>query len=147
MKGYLLSILTIAVLGGGIGWAVQGERAAQPAAAMALPTDRGYRLPAPPAGIAALDGCAACHALRPGDAERSAPSLVGIVGRPVAASAWFGYSPALRHWGGTWTAERLADYLRDPIATVPGTSKTLSPVRDPARLEAIITALSGLGAS
>lgn len=147
MKGYFFSLVVIAALAGGLAWALQAERAGVPAAAVPIRSEGGYRLPPPPAGIAALDGCASCHALRPGDADRSAPSLVGILGRPVAAAPWFGYSPALRRWGGIWTAERLAEYLRDPVAAVPGTTKTLSPIRDEARMKEIITALSGLGAS
>lgn len=147
MKGYLFSLVVIAALGGGLAWALQTEQAGLPAAAVQISTEGDYKLPPPPARIAALDGCASCHALRPGDAERSAPSLAGVVGRSVAAAPWFGYSPALRRWGGIWTPERLAEYLRDPVAAVPGTTKTLSPIRGEARMHDIITALSGLGAS
>lgn len=97
-----------------------------------------------PSGQGALAACAVCHRISANGAESSAPSLWGIVGAKKAASSWFGYSPALAAAQGNWTATEIDHYLADPVGYLPGTSKTLSQVRDAGERQRIIEALQKL---
>ncbi len=97
-----------------------------------------------PSEHGALAPCAVCHRLSAAGAEGPTPSLRNIIGSAKGASRWFGYSPALATAGGTWTAEEIDDYLADPVAFLPGTSKTLSQVRDPEERRRIVDALREL---
>lgn len=74
----------------------------------------------------------------------SAPSLWGIVGAPKARSHWFGYSHALAGQDGNWSADEIDAYLADPVGYLPGTTKTLTRVRDPDERKRIIAALQSL---
>ena len=73
------------------------------------------------AGVVGL--CAGCHQLEPGGAVTGAgPSLVGLIGRPVAGDPAYAYSEALHAAGGVWTRDRLADFLENPQRFAPGTA-------------------------
>lgn len=65
--------------------------------------------------------CGACHTM---DGEPSvAPSLAGIIGRPIGSEPGFAYSRELSDAQGEWTRRRLATFLRDPAtAGLSGTS-------------------------
>ena len=75
------------------------------------------------AGPSMIGFCAGCHKLEPADpGTKSGPSLVGLIGRPVAGDPEFQYSEALRAVDGVWTANRLADFLEQPQRFAPGTA-------------------------
>lgn len=69
--------------------------------------------------------CGECHALEAGDnapmQNAAGPPLIGVANRPVADFTAFGYSDALKRFGGDWTANRLYTFVRYPMLTVPGT--------------------------
>ncbi|MDP5219615.1 cytochrome c family protein [Ruegeria sp. 2205SS24-7] len=65
--------------------------------------------------------CQACHKLEDG-ANGTGPYLYGVVGRPVAAAAGFGYSAAMQDKGGDWTVEELDAFLANPRSALSGTS-------------------------
>lgn len=68
------------------------------------------------------DACADCHTT---DAASSptAPSLKGVVGRPIASLSDFQYSDALKAKSGwTWTDANLNAFLGDPKGFAPGTT-------------------------
>lgn len=139
---YAYALLAAIVIGAGVFWAL-GLEPEKPQSDVL--TKGAYRFGAlAPASYDALSDCVVCHRAKPGGADRSAPSLVGIVGAPVARSDWFGYSPALREKGGRWSESALNDYLQDPNGYVPGTFKTLSPIRSAEQREEIIDALKKL---
>jgi cytochrome c len=69
--------------------------------------------------------CAACHKLEDG-VNATGPYLYGVVGRPIASAAGFGYSGAMSGKGGDWTAEALDTFLTKPSADVSGTSMSFS---------------------
>lgn len=101
-------------------------------------------LAAPPAlaadgGQLFADQCASCHAVTEASSD-SGPSLKGVVWRKVAARSDFAYSGALRSLGGSWSPQRLDDYLKDAQALAPGTSMFVV-VEDEADRRAIITYL------
>lgn len=64
--------------------------------------------------------CVGCHAPQFGAA--AGPSLSDIAGRNIASLPEFDYSVALQGVEGTWAAENLDAFLRDPAAFAPGTT-------------------------
>ena len=71
------------------------------------------------------DQCSGCHGLDPAS-NPTAPTLKGVVGRPVASLSDFQYSAALKAKGGTWTPQTLDVFLANPKAFAPGTAMTAS---------------------
>lgn len=142
IRGYLYASATVAVLGAALVWSLRSEDVT---AVTHLSSIDGHRFAtAVPSRHDALAPCVACHRVEAAGPERSAPALAGIVGAPVAAASWFGYSPALARKEGVWSRDALDTYLADPIGAVPGTFKTLSPIRDEARRREILDALERL---
>jgi cytochrome c len=66
--------------------------------------------------------CAACHKFRAGEGTLIGPNLHGVFGRPAAAVAGFGYSPALEQSGLVWTPVSVGAWLADPAGFVTGTT-------------------------
>lgn len=82
------------------------------------------------AGKAVFRKCAPCHSTEP--VNRVGPTLAGVVGRPVASVAGYGYSPAMRAFsegGRVWNEAKLAEYLQSPKAMVPETRMTFAGLR------------------
>jgi len=75
----------------------------------------------PNKGQNAFKKCAACHSADKGGPNKVGPNLYGVVGRPVASHAGFGYSAALKAKGGEWTYEEIYKFIKNPKADVPGT--------------------------
>jgi cytochrome c len=142
VQGYIFAAAAAAIMAGTLVWALGTE---ETQAVTHLAEADGLRFAtAVPSEHGALAPCVACHRVEARGPERSAPPLVGIVGAPVAAAPWFGYSPALARKGGIWSRETLDAYLANPVADVPGTIKTLSPVADETTRNAILDALDRL---
>jgi len=72
------------------------------------------------AGRAAFKRCANCHQVGPGARSDFGPQLNGIVGRRAGSAPDFVYSPAMKRAGFVWDERRLAAFVRDPDAVVPG---------------------------
>lgn len=70
----------------------------------------------------AISKCMACHHMGPTNPSHLAPSLSALGGRAVASDTYGKYSDALRRLGGTWSKDRLREFLRNPSAVVPGTA-------------------------
>ncbi len=65
--------------------------------------------------------CAACHTFTPDGTNRIGPNLWGVAGKSVAAAEGFAYSKAMKGFGGTWSNERLAAFLKKPKEAIAGT--------------------------
>jgi cytochrome c len=78
--------------------------------------------------------CYACHTVDPNEkATLQGPSLVGIVGRRIAAQAGFDYSPALRAFAqehGAWSEALLDRYVAEPEKVVPKTTMAFRGVEE-----------------
>ncbi|WLR91469.1 c-type cytochrome [Shinella zoogloeoides] len=96
------------------------------------------------AGKSVFRKCAPCHSTEP--VNRVGPTLAGIVGRPVASIADYGYSAAMTSFadgGRIWNEALIAEYLMSPKAMVPGTRMTfagLKKIEDIANLIAYLKA-------
>lgn len=75
--------------------------------------------------------CRSCHKLEAG-ANAVGPTLFGVVGRDIGSVAGFNYSSAMAGAAGSWTPERLAEFLHAPKSVVPGTRMAFAGFRDPA---------------
>ena len=65
--------------------------------------------------------CKSCHTLDKGGISGTGPNLWDVVGRDVAGAGSFGYTAALKDFGGAWTYDRLDQYLANSKAYIPGT--------------------------
>lgn len=106
-----------------------------------IPSDSSPFFTAAMRGQLLFSGCAGCHA---NDGRGIAPSLAGVVGRPVASDRDYAYSPALRALGGAWTADRLDKFLESPAAFAPGNAMRVDPMREAADRDSLIAYLRTL---
>jgi cytochrome c2 len=83
--------------------------------------------------------CLGCHTIADGMAHRLGPDLMGVIGRRIAtAQGYDEYSPAMSAQSGVWDVQRLDAFLRQPQASVPGTSMAFAGIADPQQRKAII---------
>lgn len=86
--------------------------------------------------------CAACHKLDGSDGV--GPHLNGVVGRPVASIAGFGYSDAMHAHGGAWTPDQLFEFLANPRKDVPGTKMSFAGLPKPQERADVIAYLQSV---
>jgi cytochrome c len=95
------------------------------------------------AGAQVFKKCGACHtATEP--TNRVGPSLMGVIGRPVATFTGYNYSSAMAAFGEDgkiWDEERLSEYLMAPKAMVPGTKMSFPGLKKPQEIEDIVAYL------
>ncbi|WEZ82896.1 cytochrome c family protein [Rhizobium sp. 32-5/1] len=95
------------------------------------------------AGALIFKKCGACHTATEA-LNRVGPSLMGIVGRPVATVPDYNYSSAMMSFGEDgklWDEARLSEYLLSPKSMVPGTKMTFAGLRKPADIADLIAYL------
>ena len=88
----------------------------------------------PAAGEGVARKCTACHVFAEGGKNGAGPALHGIVGRPIAGDATFGYSAGLKEHAvenPTWTYEELNGFLWNPRKHVSGTSMGFAGLKKP----------------
>ncbi|HWH18795.1 MAG TPA: cytochrome c family protein [Allosphingosinicella sp.] len=101
-----------------------GGEAEQPIAAYLANAD-------PAAGEQVFKKCAACHTINQGGANGLGPNLYGVMGRAIAGTPGFAFSPDLKAKGGTWTWENMSEWLKSPKTFVPGTKMTFAGLGKP----------------
>lgn len=95
------------------------------------------------AGATVFKKCAACHTATARE-NRVGPSLVGIVGRPVASVPDYSYSPAMKAFGAdgkVWDEALLRKYLPGPQFLVKGTRMTFPGLKSDKDLDNLIAYL------
>jgi len=98
-------------------------------------------------GEAQSKKCGACHNLQEGAGTKIGPDLYGVVGRPVASMAGFGYSDAMKKKGGHWTFDELFHFIKDPRGYVSGTAMTFAGIKDPQQRADLLVYLNTLGSN
>lgn len=84
------------------------------------------------AGAVVFKKCSACHtATEP--KNKVGPSLMGIIGRPVATVEGFNYSTAMKEFGEgkVWDEALLEEYLPNPKVLVKGTKMAFAGLKKP----------------
>ena len=95
------------------------------------------------AGAQVFRKCGACHAASE-PVNRVGPSLLGVIGRPVATFAGYSYSGAMKAFGEggkVWDETLLAEYLLSPNAMVTGTKMSFPGLKKPQDIENVIAYL------
>ena len=91
--------------------------------------------------------CALCHSAAPDDGGgREGPSLAGVLGRPAASAAGYGYTDALRNSQLRWDAATLDRFLAAPGTVVPDTAMVVA-VPEPEDRADLIAYFSALEAN
>ncbi len=80
------------------------------------------------AGRKAFNKCAACHSLDKGT-HQMGPSLSGIVDRKAGSAEGFLYSVAMEQASFNWTPDQLDAFLKNPMASLPGTAMPFGGLR------------------
>lgn len=96
------------------------------------------------AGKTVFIQCQACHAVQEGQ-NRVGPSLYGLVGRTAGQVPGFKYSDANKNSGIVWTEEKLFEYLKNPRATIPGTTMAFAGIPDAQKRADVIAFLKANG--
>jgi cytochrome c2 len=109
----------------------EGEKAAAPAAAEALPLPVLLAQASPEEGASEAKKCAACHSEEKGGPSKIGPPLWGVVGRDIAAVEGFAYSDAMRSKEGQWTFENLDQFIHGPKDWAPGTKMAFAGIKSP----------------
>jgi cytochrome c2 len=91
----------------------------------------------------ALQDCMKCHSFERG-VHANSPSLAGIFGAPIGATAFPRYSEGLSGRGGRWTREELTAFLADPGAFAPGTTMPDPGIEDPFVIQELVRLMEAL---
>jgi len=81
------------------------------------------------AGEQSFRKCAPCHSIGPGATNKVGPELNGIDGRKAGSAPGYSYSDANKNSGITWNKETFEEYIKNPMAKVPGTKMTFAGIR------------------
>lgn len=84
----------------------------------------------PAAGEGVFNKCKACHKVDGNDG--TGPHLNGVVDRPIASAAGFGYSEVLAGMADkAWTGDELNAFLTNPKGYAPGTKMSFAGLPKP----------------
>ncbi|MCM2473040.1 cytochrome c family protein [Rhizobium sp. CG5] len=95
------------------------------------------------AGAKVFKVCSACHTATEAK-NKVGPSLMGVVGRPVATVEGFKYSKAMTEFGAdgkVWDEARLTEYLPKPKDLVKGTTMAFAGLKKPEDVANVIAYL------
>ena len=98
----------------------------------------------PKKGEGLVKSCQACHSFEKGGAAKVGPPLYGVVERPVASIAGFGYSEAVKAKGGAWSFDAINAFITNPKAYANGTKMAYAGERDPGKRADILAYLRTL---
>lgn len=96
------------------------------------------------AGKNLFGNCAVCHSVNAATPSPAGPQLIAVVGRKIGGAEGFPYSQALKNADGSWTPEKLDEFLKDPMGTYPGTAMAFGGLAKEADRKAIIAYLASI---
>ena len=89
-------------------------------------------------GAAVFKKCGACHTAEAGGANKTGPNLRNIIGAEIANHNGFKTTDSLNGIGGTWTYEKLEDYIENPKRLAPKGSMSFAGLKKPQERAAVI---------
>ena len=98
----------------------------------------------PARGQADTKACQACHSFDMGGVAKVGPPLWGVVGRPVASIAGFGYSEGIKAMGGNWDYAGINKLITNPKLDIAGTKMSYPGEPDPHKRADILAYLQTL---
>ncbi|MSO89895.1 MAG: cytochrome c family protein [Rhodospirillaceae bacterium] len=85
----------------------------------------------PEAGKAVFRKCLSCHTIDAGGKNGTGPNLHNIVGESIGDRNGFKTSASLQAIGGTWTYEKLEDYMENPKRLAPKGIMSFAGIKKP----------------
>ncbi len=89
-------------------------------------------------GAAIFKKCGSCHTSEAGGANKTGPNLHNIIGAEIANHNGHKTTDSLNAIGGTWTYEKLDDYIENPKRLAPKGSMSFAGLKKPADRAAVI---------
>jgi cytochrome c len=99
------------------------------------------------AGEKTFNVCRACHQIGANAKNSIGPVLNGVVGRKSGTYPEYAYSDANKSSGLTWDEATLREYLKNPMAKVPGTKMAYPGLRKDEDVDNVIAFLKQYGPS
>jgi cytochrome c len=81
-------------------------------------------------GETSFKKCLPCHAIGEGAANKVGPELNGLDGRKAGTAPDYNYSEANKDSGLTWTEEVFKEYIKSPMAKIPGTKMAFPGIKN-----------------
>ena len=82
------------------------------------------------AGETSFKKCLPRHAVGDGAANKVGPELNGLDGRKSGTAADYNYSDANKGSGLTWDEATFKDYIKNPMAKIPGTKMAFPGIKN-----------------
>jgi cytochrome c len=87
------------------------------------------------AGEQSFRKCGPCHAVGEDARNKVGPELNGLDGRKAGTAADYSYSDANKNSGITWSKDTFAEYIKNPMAKVPGTKMAFAGIKNDTEIE------------
>jgi len=82
------------------------------------------------AGEQSFRKCLPCHSVGPDAKNKVGPVLNGLDGRKSGTIEGYSYSEANKKASITWNKDSFADYIKNPMAKVPGTKMAFAGIKN-----------------
>lgn len=131
------------------GYPIQGvEESGGDAAAAVAPIANRLAQADPAKGAETFKKCQTCHTINQGGPNGQGPNLYGTVGEAIAqGKGGFAFSDALKAVGGSWTFDKLDEWLTSPRKFANGTKMTFAGLSDPQDRANVIAYLNAQGSN
>ncbi len=96
-------------------------------------------------GKVVFNVCLACHAIGPGAQNKVGPELNGLDGRKAGTVPNFAYSDANKNSGIVWNEQTFEDYIKNPMAKVPGTKMVFPGIKNEQQVKDLWAYVSQFG--